>query len=63
VLSYVRTLATRAGVKDAEPSRFLADAGVPLDDPDAEEDSDAAYAESLADALSSEHPEPPQDQI
>lgn len=28
VLSHVRTMATRAGIKDAEPSRFIADAGL-----------------------------------
>ncbi len=38
VLSYVRTLATRAGVRDAAPSRFLLDAAVPLDEPTPEDE-------------------------
>lgn len=33
VLSYVRRIATRAGVKEAHPSRFLIDTGLPLDLP------------------------------
>lgn len=33
VLSYVRTMATRAGIKDVDPSRFLEDSGIPLDEP------------------------------
>lgn len=33
VLSYVRRIATRAGVKEAHPSRFLVDTGLPLDAP------------------------------
>jgi len=33
VFSYVRTMATRVGIRDAEPSRFLADAGIRLDGP------------------------------
>jgi DNA helicase II / ATP-dependent DNA helicase PcrA len=37
VLSYVRTLATRAGVKDAEPSRFLLDTGLVIEDAEATE--------------------------
>lgn len=32
-LSYVRRIATRAGIRDAEPSRFLLDTGLPLDVP------------------------------
>lgn len=51
VLSYVRTLATRAGVKDAHPSRFLLDANIPLDVPADEEDSGEAFAEALANDL------------
>lgn len=32
-LSYVRRVATRAGIKEAHPSRFLIDTGLPLDRP------------------------------
>ncbi len=32
-LSYVRRIATRAGIKDVEPSRFLLDTGLALDAP------------------------------
>lgn len=32
-LSYVRRIATRAGIKDVEPSRFVIDTGLPLDAP------------------------------
>lgn len=39
VLSYVRTMAMRAGIKDAIPSRFLVDTGVRLDAPDDDDDS------------------------
>jgi DNA helicase-2/ATP-dependent DNA helicase PcrA len=37
VLSYVRRIATRAGVRDVEPSRFLVDTGLPLDLPSRKE--------------------------
>lgn len=42
VLSYVRSLATRAGIKDAHPSRFLLDSGVALDMPAPDSADDAA---------------------
>lgn len=45
VLSYVRRIATRAGIKDVEPSRFLRDTGLPLDLP---VEDVAAEAEVLA---------------
>jgi hypothetical protein len=32
-LSFVRRIATRAGIKDVGPSRFLVDTGLPLDVP------------------------------
>ncbi len=38
VLSYVRTIATRAGIKDAHPSRFLIDSGLSLEVPSCDDD-------------------------
>jgi len=32
-ISHVRRIATRAGIRDAQPSRFLVDTGLPLDGP------------------------------
>ncbi len=45
-LSYVRRIATRAGIRDVEPSRFLLDTGLPLDLPDHPADLDAAELEA-----------------
>lgn len=42
VMSFVRRIATRAGVKDVQPSRFLVDTGVGLDAPPAPKTADAA---------------------
>lgn len=54
VLSYVRSLATRAGIRDAQPSRYLLDSGVSLDTPSAhvvEAMLDADLAEEAAAAM------------
>jgi DNA helicase-2/ATP-dependent DNA helicase PcrA len=50
VLSYVRALATRAGIRDAQPSRFLLDSGVSLDVPTVDGDL-SPEADAQLDAL------------
>ena len=47
-LSHVRRIATRAGIRDAQPSRFLLDTGLPLDTRTATEA--AAMAKALLEA-------------
>lgn len=49
VLSYVRTLATRAGIKDAQPSRFLRDTGLIEPDQDPHNGAEIREMEDLAD--------------
>lgn len=52
-MSYVRRIATRAGVRDVAPSRFLVDTGLPLDGPRGTVD-DAILGGMSAESLAAE---------
>lgn len=62
-MSYVRRIATRAGVRDVAPSRYLVDTGLPLDGPRGSVDvaivggmsAESLKAELEVQALESEH--------